>query len=776
MTDPVIRPAMRIELYSHGMRVYGFDREGKRAILEFCRGIAKFGYKRVGPGRFVYKMLKIFAGATLSYHEFRFHRYLEEDFRQHLKSYGYTDANTVWTEKPLYEPVQCEFPLTTDKEPRDYQIPIIEYMSGEGKTKVVTMQTGKGKMQPEHSAVRVPGGWRTIGELQVGDEVLAHDGSHSKVIGVYPHGMKAMYDIVFEDGRSTECGLEHLWEVTYNNEMSPSVITTEQMIETLADAVSDLYIPLPSVEVNDLGEIPFEITPALLGQHLTTVWRTQPLIEGFPDGHDKYAYIPEEYLEGSPRQRRELLYAILRLSDSQQDLGQQGEWSCLSRRLLSDVQYLVRSLGGKAKIVYGLYGPQSALLYHLPAEGESLKLKVVGAMYSGMQSAKCIAIDHPQQLYVTDDFIVTHNTMCALWAIARRKTRTMLVISNRYLKKWKSDVIGAYGLKPSELLIISGTKQFKSLINMAKAGELEAKFIIVSGGTIYNFLKAHEMSNGDTEQYGVAPEDLYETLGVGVRLIDEVHEDFLSNHRQDIYANVPCTISLSATLMSDDKAIDKMFRVTFPMHVRPQEIAYDKYVVLKCLLYHLDYPNKLRHKNAMKQYSHVKFEQSLMKQPNMLNNYFKLVEEVVKVNFIPVREKGQRMMIYFATVEMCTIAQKRLERLYPELKVVRYVRGDSYEQFLEADISCTTLKSAGTAVDVEGLRFVLNTVNLSTTAGNTQALGRLRRLKDWPDVTPEFLFLCAQEIEAHRRYAEQKTDKLGGKVLSYKILHTGMHV
>ena len=70
-----------------------------------------------------------------------------------------------------------------------------------------------GKDQAVSEPVLTPDGWRRMGELRVGDEVVGSDGQPTKIIGVFPQGIREQYRVTLEDGRTTRCGLEHLWWV-----------------------------------------------------------------------------------------------------------------------------------------------------------------------------------------------------------------------------------------------------------------------------------------------------------------------------------------------------------------------------------------------------------------------------------------------------------------------------------------------------------------------------------------------------------------------------------
>ena len=72
---------------------------------------------------------------------------------------------------------------------------------------------GLGKDQPKSEPVLTPDGWRPIGELKVGDEVIGSGGVPTCVEAIYPQGEKEIYEVRLKDGRGTRCGLEHLWFV-----------------------------------------------------------------------------------------------------------------------------------------------------------------------------------------------------------------------------------------------------------------------------------------------------------------------------------------------------------------------------------------------------------------------------------------------------------------------------------------------------------------------------------------------------------------------------------
>lgn len=76
---------------------------------------------------------------------------------------------------------------------------------------------GLGKLQPLSSLIATPTGFKTMGEINIGDKVFGSNGSPCNVLNVYPHKDKEIYKVTFTDGTSAECGLDHLWTVRTAN-------------------------------------------------------------------------------------------------------------------------------------------------------------------------------------------------------------------------------------------------------------------------------------------------------------------------------------------------------------------------------------------------------------------------------------------------------------------------------------------------------------------------------------------------------------------------------
>lgn len=369
-------------------------------------------------------------------------------------------------------------------------------------------------------------------------------------------------------------------------------------------------------------------------------------------------------------------------------------------------------------------------------------------------------------------------TFIALSAIRDLKVRTFFCIKAQYIEKWISDTEEAFDIKPGELMVIRGTSNLKKLLELAKEGELTAKIILCSNSTFQRYLKDYEKYKNRITEFGYPckPHEIWKLMGIGLKVVDESHETLHFNYRLETYTHVAKTLALSGTLFSDDPFITRMQDIMHPPEYRLSETDRHIYVAAEALLYNIENVDaKVKYINhGMKSYTHVKFEQSILKSKVLLDQYINMVVSITQDRFVNKMEKGQRMAIYFSTKEMCTIASGILSKEYPDLNVVRYIGEDDYEDMLDGDIIVTTLKSLGTAIDVPGLRVILLTDALGSMQLNIQVMGRLRPLKGWDDVTPEFLFLVCQDIDKHIEYYNKKKEIFHGRVVSFNTTSTGV--
>ncbi|CAM2928381.1 Phosphate starvation-inducible protein PhoH [Mycobacterium intermedium] len=298
---------------------------------------------------------------------------------------------------------------------------VIPKLMAAGVIEVAPLAYMRGRAQPLHAKVLTPNGFRPIGDLRVGDSVIGSDGRPTAVLGVYPQGYKEIYRVFTQDGSSTLASGDHLWSVYPLSDRADGqggtrrlrVLQTKEMIGNLQAAHGHRYeLPLLSAPVS-FDPRPVSVDPYELGSAA---------------GGSATEFVPEDYLFNSPDVRLAVLQGLL---DSHGGALSRGdatriEFTTTSDRLRADVMFLVQSLGGVAHehrrsdagtldirlpegiVPFRHVGKVAA--YDATAGGRPRRF-VDRIESAGTEEAVCIQVAAADSLYVTEDFLLTHNTL-----------------------------------------------------------------------------------------------------------------------------------------------------------------------------------------------------------------------------------------------------------------------------------------------------------------------------------------------------------------------------
>lgn len=351
-----------------------------------------------------------------------------------------------------------------------------------------------GKMQPYDADIITPSGIRKMGDLQVGDVISSVDGNMQTVEEIYEHGMQDVYEVTFDDGRKTECGLEHLWHVSTREE---KVKYSDWQVMTLEDIItfrtnfpkgkvsipfceplnfrSKSELPISPYTLGALignGSFRFSGCPVISQEDIHVIDRiredgyTCNYIPSSPREYrvsgkdmmraqyelklkDKYSYekhIPEVYMYAPVEDRIALIQGMM---DTDGYVDERGHisYSTSSKQLAKDAQWVLRSLGTKCtisekkphytyngeykegriayilqinccknnKILFSLDRKKDRIIPYRNGKSQ-LRLTISDIRYIGKKQCRCIRVSSPDHLYLTNDFIVTHNTFGGLLA------------------------------------------------------------------------------------------------------------------------------------------------------------------------------------------------------------------------------------------------------------------------------------------------------------------------------------------------------------------------
>lgn len=227
-----------------------------------------------------------------------------------------------------------------------------------------------------------------------------------------------------------------------------------EIVERVASSVPD------SLEVKHIGAYDYRIVgkDGRTGGKIKNAVQQELIRIGLNGKRSQDKFIPAEYLAANHAQRVELLSGLIDTDGWIEKFGA-IRFCTVSKKLADDVQWLVRSLGGSCSVC----GKKSTYTYRgekkngrdsyvcniqfpgqcplrLISRKQKLILKfrrkvrptIKSVEPAGVAEMQCISVSHPSKLYVTDEFIVTHNTTFALNMgeyAATRENKRVLVFS-----------------------------------------------------------------------------------------------------------------------------------------------------------------------------------------------------------------------------------------------------------------------------------------------------------------------------------------------------------
>ena len=699
----------RITVYSHHFKVVPLTDIARKICFSFVRKYVISSTTGPEPVHTAY------AASNTAKTWFRFHINTLDDWKRFIYEKGYNKA-AEYIEKEYFTPTKVALALKDGWKHKPEQEPVRDYLAapvgvkdpqsglypeGTGaKARLVGISTGAGKAQPLDSLIKVPNGWKKMAELHVGSTITAWDGTDTKVVGIYPQGLRDVVGVTFDDGRFAKCDREHLWKV-YKASGEGFLKTINEIIIDREYGRVDYYIDYPA---------PSAMDAAVISR------RFKKEVGAFLSGKIDY-----------PADK----------ADS----------------LINDI----RALGGWVKArAHDFVKSLVVLEFDLKPK---TKLKLVDIKSMGKDHCQCIEIDHPDRLYITDNYIVTHNTFCALAELARRGEIFVAIVLAQFVGKWVNDIANTLKVDKKEILKVQGSAELKALTEMAVTkGALEGfKAIVISNRTYENYLRSYERHENELQDLGYMckPEELFEKLGAGTRLIDEVHMQFYAQYRLDLYTHVPQSISLSATLINKDPEIERIYKTAYPMPERYREGPVDKFTDAYAVRYSVN--PRWRYKTSYKEpnYSQNAYEESILKNKEFAVSYCQMIKRFVQAGYVRNHEPGHKAIIFCGTVAMCGHLATYLQNAYPQFNVKRYVAEDPYEEnYKQPDIRVTTIGSGGTGHDVPGMTDAHLTPGLESIQANIQAFGRLRKI---PNKQTRFYFYTNTDIRKHLKYDRSKT-------------------
>lgn len=300
---------------------------------------------------------------------------------------------------------------------------------------VIAGRTGTGKAQPVETLIPTPKGFRRLGELAIGDTVFTQDGSETKVIGVYPQGKQQIYRVTFEDGRISFCHKEHLWRIGSSVDAEYDAVITTNALQMRLMTDSTVTVPHNGAVTFDSGLVKPISTNYARGIGMSVNDSLEV------DTVRNITYMPQDVREAFMQGVCDKYGKFDNTTDHRQVIIK-----FTTNELAQAVITLVRSVGLTARREFGtviIYDDTQSTVRlfsstsrkhldkseHKSAKPESLGLKVVSVeALSEATTMVCIEVDDDRHTYLTEEFIVTHNTEVTKYLISEIPFREKIAL------------------------------------------------------------------------------------------------------------------------------------------------------------------------------------------------------------------------------------------------------------------------------------------------------------------------------------------------------------
>lgn len=301
---------------------------------------------------------------------------------------------------------------------------------------------------------------------------------------------------------------------------------------------------------NDIYNIPQHPNMKPLNYHLYKL--------GLKGKRSYEKFIPKDYLYASEEQRRWLLKGLLDTDAYVNKDSNSIEYSTSSEQLKNDIIELVRSLGGYAKAtkrrgIYKkngehvecrdnyrvtiqftidnkdcLYLERKRNMYNPKRTSDNVKRYIKDIKYIGKEECQCIYIDDPSHLYITDNYIITHNTTVTKGIIEMLKEsgyKILCAAPTGRASKRMHEATGHLAFTIHRLLGCKGPNQFEK--NQDNPLDCDALLIdeasMIDNALLYRLLSA--VRNG-TKVIFIGDTDQLPPIGAGNFLRDAIASDF----------------------------------------------------------------------------------------------------------------------------------------------------------------------------------------------------------------------------------------------------------
>lgn len=494
---------------------------------------------------------------------------------------------------------------------------------------------------------------------------------------------------------------------------------------------------------------------------------TSEFFKDIPTIIGKYSidkYIPEEYINSDKNSRLRLLQGLMDTDGciSRKDGRYTVTYSSCSKTLLCQILKILYSFGMTGTIVEDkrpekytngycgilVFRVSSNIKktlftvsnkYELACEASNVKQKdyysdllIKDISFSHKEECRCIMVDNPEHLYLTEDFIVTHNTFCAGVGSCLYGVRTLIIMHHDDLRgQWLNSLYNMSGLGKKDVHEITSSEELYKIAT----SNLKLDYDV--------YLMTHATFRAGLKRIGnfKLAQNISKNLGIGMKIIDEAHLEFRDTITMDCVFNIKRNLYLTATDGRSAKEENRIFRHVFAntLYYKPSSLLSE------------NIPKKWVNYVAVAVNTHVK--QSTYKYrivggkgmnapiygrwviKNDKNNiHFKCCTELIRQLYQ--EDEHAKVLVFMPLIDLCEecafwinkhLAYDKNFQFDLSIKTINSSNSKhENETNKRADVIITTIQSAGTGTDIPGITDIICCSPFVSKITAQQVMGRIR--------------------------------------------------